>query len=288
MHPTAKSLLLDLLSTLRGAAMPVRALVAAGALFEIAENSIRVELARLTARGLVDRDERGQYRLAPRAAAVQGRVASWTRIDERLVDWTGSWIGAHTAALPRAQRSAAKRRTRAFEFLGFRELDAGLWVRPDNLRGGVAEIRRQLLALGLEEDAPVFAMSELDASATRRALALWDVSALKSGYRETRRALEASERDVPGMPLEQAMVETFLLGGRAIRQLAFDPLLPERILPAAERDALIRAMQRYDRVGRQCWRSFMRAHGAPAHRSPVNLRLVNADGDLPVSAGSLQ
>ena len=102
----------------------------------------------------------------------------------------------------------------------------------------------------------------------------------------------AGQRDafesLAAMPLEQAMAETFLLGGRAIRQLAFDPLLPERILPAAERDALIRTMQRYDRVGRQCWRSFMRAHGAPARRSPVNLRLVNADGDLPASAGSLQ
>jgi phenylacetic acid degradation operon negative regulatory protein len=287
-QPTAKSLILDLLSTLRGNAMPVKALIAAGTLFAIAENSIRVELARLTARGLVDRDERGQYRLARRAAAVQDRVAAWTRIDERLVDWSGGWIGAHTAALPRSPRSALTRRTRAFEFLGFRELEAALWIRPDNLRGGVAEIRRQLLALGLEGDAPVFVMSDLDPAAERRALALWDAAALNAQYRETRRAIEASARGVPAMPLEQAMVETFLLGGRAIRQLAFDPLLPERILPAAERDALIRTMQRYDRVGRQCWRSFMRTHGAPARRSPVNLRLVNADGDLPASAGSLQ
>ncbi len=53
MRPTAKSLILDLLSTARGGVMPVRALVAAAALFEIGENGVRVELARLSARGLV-------------------------------------------------------------------------------------------------------------------------------------------------------------------------------------------------------------------------------------------
>jgi len=45
-HPTAKSLTIDLLSTLRGGSMPVRALVASGALFGIAENNVRVTLAR--------------------------------------------------------------------------------------------------------------------------------------------------------------------------------------------------------------------------------------------------
>ena len=39
---TAKSPIFDLFAPLRGAAMPVRALVAAGALFGIGENRIRV------------------------------------------------------------------------------------------------------------------------------------------------------------------------------------------------------------------------------------------------------
>jgi len=62
MRPTAKSLILDLLSTARGGAMPVRALIAAAALFEIGENGVRVELARLSARGLVQRTIAGSTR----------------------------------------------------------------------------------------------------------------------------------------------------------------------------------------------------------------------------------
>src|SRR3982750_3612641 len=135
---------------MRGAALPVRALVRAGALFGIAENGMRVELARLAARRIVARDERGRYRIAAAASAVHGHVRAWSNVEERVTPWSGAWIGVHTGALKRSDRRAARRRQRALEFLGFRELDPGLWVRPDNLRGGVAEVRRQLEALGLD------------------------------------------------------------------------------------------------------------------------------------------
>ncbi len=284
MRPSAKSVILDLLSTLRGGAMPVRALIAAGALFDVAENAMRVELARLGGRGLVERDERGQYRLAARTHAVQSRVVSWSRIEERMGAWSGRWVGVHTGALPRSDRRAGRRRERAFTLLGFRGLDPGLWIRPDNLRGGVDEIRRQLVALELDERAFVFAMADLDPATESRARALWDVAALRASYRATQEALVKSERRLGALAAERAMAETFLLGGRAIRQLVLDPLLPEPILPSAERRALVRALSRYDRIGRECWRRFMRAHGAPS-RAPVDMRQISSDGDLAAAAG---
>lgn len=67
------------------------------------------------------------------------------------------------------------------------------------------------------------------------------------------------------------MVETFLVGGRAIRQIALDPCLPEAIAPESEYHALVETMRAYDRTGRAHWREFMRAHGAPHRSSPANL-----------------
>jgi hypothetical protein len=64
------------------------------------------------------------------------------------------------------------------------------------------------------------------------------------------------------------MVESFLLGGQAIRQLALDPLLPEPIVAAADRAALVETMRTYDRLGRACWRPFMTSQGAPHLRTP--------------------
>jgi phenylacetic acid degradation operon negative regulatory protein len=278
--PTAKSLILDLLSTVRSGAMPVRALVAAGQLFDVAGNSIRVELARLLARGLIERNERGQYRLARAAEAVQSRVAAWRRVEEQMIEWRGAWIGAQTASWSRSLRTAVRRRRRAFELLGFRELEPALWVRPDNLRGGVVEIRHQLQRLGLEESVPVFLLSQLDDATEARARGLWDVKALLAGYREICSSLAASERAVLQAPEEEAMVETFLVGGRAIRQLAYDPLLPEPLVPAEQRKRVVQAMKRYDDVGRQRWSPFMRSHGAPTRTSPADMRLGQTRPDL--------
>src|SRR5262249_12440984 len=146
---TARHLVLDLLSTLPRGAMPVRALVAAGELFAIRENSVRVALARLLAGGLIERDERGAYRLGPRAQGVSRQVGSWRDLDARLRPWDGGWIGVHTAGLRGAARSQLRRQRRALDWLGFRELCAGLALRPDNLADGVAGVRERLGALGL-------------------------------------------------------------------------------------------------------------------------------------------
>ena len=57
MDLTARKLILDLLTTVRRGAMPVRALVEAGELFGFAANNTRVSLSKLTSEGRVDRVE---------------------------------------------------------------------------------------------------------------------------------------------------------------------------------------------------------------------------------------
>ena len=141
---TPKSLILDLLSTVPQSAMPVAALVAAGHLFGISANNIRVTLARLRAAGMIDQDERGRYRLATKAAPVGKHVIAWRDIEQRVRAWDGGWIGVHTAAVQRSERRAHRHGDRALRFLGFERFDAGLHLRPDNLAGGVVAVRQQL------------------------------------------------------------------------------------------------------------------------------------------------
>jgi phenylacetic acid degradation operon negative regulatory protein len=268
-RPTAKSLVLDLLATLRRGAMPVRALVAAGRLFDLSENGVRVALARLLAAGLVERDERGRYRPGAGASAVGRQIARWRAADAEVRSWDGGWIGV----LGPVDRRGA----RALRFLAFRTLAPGVRVRPDNLVGAVSAVRDRLHALGLPADVIVVGMRDLDPASDARARALWDPTALRAAYRATRVALADSEKRLARLPEADAMTESFLLGGRAIRQLVLDPLLPEPLVPAAERAALVEAMRRYDRVGRACWAGFMRGFGVlPEARAPVDVRIAEA------------
>jgi phenylacetic acid degradation operon negative regulatory protein len=274
--PSARSFVLDLLSTLRRGAMPVRALVEAGELFGIAAGSVRVALCRCLAEGLVERDERGAYRLGGRAEPVRRRVAAWRELRSLLRPWSGAWIAVFEAGAP--TRAGQRRSARALELLGFRELRRGLALRPDNLAGGLERTRAQLAELGLAPGAVVCELRGLDRLSEARARGLWDVDALVAGYRRHTREIEASARRLRSRSAEEAMVESFRVGGAALRALAKDPLLPEPILPARERDALVAAMREYDALGRASWSAFLARHGVAHRAAPVDSRVPARGG----------
>lgn len=267
--PGARSLILDLLSTVPRGSVPVRALVQSAGLFGLGANPVRVALARLRSRGLVASDERGHYRLAAAAQAVQHQVRSWRRLDELTRPWAGAWLAVHTGPLGRSDRTALRRRERALAFLGFRELEPGLVVRPDNLAEGTAELRERLYALGLEADALVFELASLDPDREHRARSLWDADALRDGYRAMGFRLRRSARDLAELPRERAMTESFLLGGEAIRLLVYDPLLPDELVPGEERRELLEQMLRYDRIGRDAWTGVLEVE---EERAPADTR----------------
>jgi len=273
-----KSLVLDLLSSLKGGSMPVRALIATGGIFGLPENSVRVALARLVASGLVEHDERAHYRLGPRALGVQAHVASWRTIEDRIIDWEGEWLAVYTGALKRSSRKLVEHRARCLRLGGLRSLCAGLEIRPDNIDGGVERLRAQLGDLGFDTDAPVFTATTFDASMDARARGLWDTRAMREGYRRTIGKLERSERRLAELPEAVAMRESFTLGGAAIRQVVLDPLLPDAIVPAHERQALIETLKRYDDLGKAVWSQFLRRNNVLHRHTPADTAVLYAAG----------
>lgn len=270
LRPTPKSLTLDLLSSLRGGSLPVAGLVAAAELFGIAENALRVAVARLLAGGRIARDERGCYRLGTAAEAVDRHVLGARRADERTLPWQGGWWLLHAGALPAARSLERRRRAQALRLLGFAALAPRIAIRPDNLRTTLPDLRDTLRELGLEKDALIVRADEIDPASDARARRLWRRAALANAYRRTLSELDASELRLAALPEPAAMVESFLVGGRAIRQLALDPLLPEPLAPEARRRELARALRRYDRAGRRAWAGFMARHGAPHVAAPAH------------------
>jgi phenylacetic acid degradation operon negative regulatory protein len=267
---TAKSLILDLLSTLRdGSAMPVGALVEAGSLFGLSGNNMRVSIARLLAGGQIARDERGHYRLGGKAQPIGRRVRSWRQMNRQTRKWSGAWIAAQVGNGGRADR---RERERALHLLGFAPLRPALWLRPDNLAASVEEVRGELHLLGLPGGDLVFLLRELDVDNEKRARALWGVEAMRHSYGALREEIARSAQRLEELPPEEAMCESFALGGRVLRQLVLDPLLPEEICPAAERDALLAAMRDYDRQGRLAWANLLKRFDVPYLRAPLDSR----------------
>ncbi len=282
---TPRSLILDLLSSFRGTSVPVGALVAAGALFEHSDNGMRVALARLRAARVVERDERGRYRLAASAQALNRRVISWRRVEERMVAWSGAWVAALGPGDTTVTRPVRRRGARALEYLGFRALRPGLEVRPDNLAGGVDAVRRELQGLGLDPSVLVVRMDALPGDAGAKAATLWNGAEIRAQHRESLAELAASGRRLAGLPRKSAMVESFEIGGRAIRRLVLDPLLPDALVASDERQALIAALHVYDARGRQAWSAFMERFGIARNEAPADLRLETSSGRRAAAGG---
>jgi phenylacetic acid degradation operon negative regulatory protein len=270
-QPTPRSLIVDLLSTLRRGSMPVAALVQAADLFGIAEGSLRVALHRLQVEGRVESDERGRYRFGAAAAPVQSVVAGWRDLDRRTRSWNGRWIAVH-ADTARRRRAKIDPAARALRLFGFEALAPRLCVRPSNLREGVEGVRAGLRALGLPESALICELAELDPAADTRARALWDGDALVRNYRAARREIDRSSARLADLPEREAMVESFRLGGRVLQQLVLDPLLPAPLVDEGERRALVESMRAYDQLGRDAWAGFLGRFAVPHRTAPADTR----------------
>jgi len=254
---SAKSVAVDLLSTMPARhPVPVGSLVRAALVLGIGENSMRVALARLRSRGLVTSDERGLYHLSAAAEPINREVRSWRTLEQTVCDWDGSWVALDASSLPRGDRKGARKRARALQLLGFAPLSPALQVRPANLLRGVGGVRERLEVLGFAPDPVVFGLAELDVETDARARALWDVSALEAGYEASRAQLVKSAQRLPSLSTEEAMAESFRVGGEAVRRIVLDPLLPDPIVDGDARRALVDEMRRYDRIGRSYWKAW--------------------------------
>lgn len=243
--------------------LSARGAIACCALFGIQGNSVRVALNRLAAAGMIEGFERGRYRLGTRATALAAEVRTWRSAEARTRAWDGGYVAVHVGGLGRTDRPALRTRERGLELLGFRELEADLFVRPDNLAGGVAGVRDRLAKLGV--DAPVFRASELDPAREARARGLWDGKALTRQYVATAARLESWLEKVDSLGDEAAARESFLLGSAAIRAIVFDPLLPAPLVDTDARRALVKTVKAFDQRGHAIWRSlFGRLHPAEA------------------------
>jgi phenylacetic acid degradation operon negative regulatory protein len=260
MNVSAKTVVLEVLSageSIYQGVLPVRSLVQAASVFDIAENSVRVAIVRLRAEGLLESPGRGEYRLGPSAQVVNDKIHGWRTVASRVGDWDGSWAGVFTADLSRTDRPALRRRLRALRYLGFEELKSGLFLRPNNLTPGIDGIRDELTALGLDAGASVFRIEELNPDEEQRARALWDGPSLEQTYSKLHTELTASLGRLEELSLNDSVREAFLLGREGIRHVVLDPLLPEPLIDEDKRSSMVHVLQTYCDKGLNLWTRFL-------------------------------
>ena len=134
----------------------------------------------------------------------------------------------HTAHLGRTDRKALRSRLRAFSLGGFKELEDGLWLRPDNIALTLHEIGRELNDLGLERSAVLFHASDFVHTSQEPVQTLWDREAIEQSYQAALSAMAESRATLEAKPLHLAAQETLRLGLAVVTSLDHDPMLPDK------------------------------------------------------------
>ena len=255
--PSAKRLILSLLSAPSLREVTLALLVKWGELFGLDAPTIRVTVGRLTRQGLLASPARGVYRIGPKGKLMAATASGWVNAEQRVGDWQGAWLLAHTSHLGRTNRSALRARERAFRLNGFAEYLSGLWLRPDNLVEPTDTTRERLLGLGLEPEALVVSCAQLHGIAEAALYTLWPRREIETAYRWHRETMQHSMARLGSMPLAEAASETMQVGEAVIRQINADPLLPAAMIDSDSRRTMIEQMTQYNRIGRDIWRGYI-------------------------------
>ncbi|WP_327590860.1 PaaX domain-containing protein, C- domain protein [Nonomuraea sp. NBC_00507] len=198
--------------------LPARHLVRIGALFGIAEGTVRVALSRMVAAGDLIQEDRF-YTLSERLVERQARQDESR--DPHTRPWDGTWEVAVVTAERRAPADRAAFR-HTMTTLRLAELREGTWLRPANLvRAWPESVTAQCTRIdGRPHPDPT--------------PLLWDLDGWAAEARRLERELERAD----------GLAEGFLVSAAVLRHLLADPLLPEELLPAGWPGTELRA--RYD------------------------------------------
>ena len=252
----AKKLILNLV---KEAQQPISAqvMVRMAELFSVEANNVRVTLNRLARQDLLDLTERGVYVLGPAARHLAERQSAWRRTEDKVRPWEGQWITIYTAHLGRRDRKMLRQRQRATQMLGFSEFYQGLLIRPDNLQASLADLTQQLFHLGLESEACVFRADGFNEESEPSPEALWPVAEINARYRANTEEMLNWRSSFENKPLDVAARECFLIGDRVLRDIAYDPLLPEQIVDQQARSEMVATMADFDDLGKSIWRELI-------------------------------
>lgn len=158
----ARDLIIDLLLGLQGREISIKQIIIAAKLFEISENSIRVAVTRLSGDGVIEAIERGIYQFTVQSHEWANVMLNRKNGIKQTKKWTHQYLAVFTGELGRVDRTALNRRERALKHFGFKELEQGIYIRPDNLAITFDHLFSELKASGLEMTAKICQISHFD------------------------------------------------------------------------------------------------------------------------------
>ena len=242
------NLIIDLLRTYKEKGLDVKSIMETGSLFNFSENLIRVSLSRLVSKNIVEKQQRGIYRLSQASHPINDFAEMWRLGEDRCKPWLDNkWMCVHCPS------PLSKKCLWVLHINGFRTVSEKLWIRPDNLQQAMGEFRNLLHLMGLSTDTIFISDATLAGQVGQSWFNQFDLDQMELDYAEMQAKLKTSQIRLSALPLHAAKKESFHIGGEAIALLACDPLIPSEYHTTNNRQKLWETLRSYDQFGREIW-----------------------------------
>ena len=253
MSLNAKSFIIDLFLASGGQTLSIKQLVNAAHILEISENNTRVAVTRLCSENMIESVSRGHYKLSTNAETRGSIILHREQALQSTDEWNQHYIAVLTTHLGRTDRTALSHREKILKHAGFRELETGFFIRPDNLTLDLNTLAEKLTLQGLEENAKFMQISQFAAITEKQIQTLWDTEKLNQRYEKYSQQIKRWLTHYQAMDLVELARESFLLGRETVALMLKDPLLPAPWVNTALRTEFFNAVIQLDQIGHQTW-----------------------------------
>ena len=249
----AKSFILDLFLASSGQTLSIKQILNAAKILEISENNIRVAVTRLSHENMIESISRGHYKLSANAENWGSIILHRDHALKSNPDWNQQYIGILTTHLGRSDRTALNHREKILKHAGFRELETGFFIRPDNLTLNLNELTQKLVHQGLESEAKFMLIAQFSDNTQNKIIDLWDTQKLNQRYEKYTLQLQQWLSHYQAMNQIERARTSFLLGRETIALMLTDPLLPSTWVNTALRADFFTAVIQLDQIGQDTW-----------------------------------
>jgi phenylacetic acid degradation operon negative regulatory protein len=156
-------------------------------------------------------------------------------------------------SINRIDQTALKNRQKSLYLFGFSQFEQDLYIRPNNLQISKEVLKKNLIDLGLSPKAYVFLASSFEKSSEDIVNQLWNVQSINANYIKTYEILKHWMIHQDDFDLEKKIIESYLLSNRSIRQILYDPYLPDQFINIEAQQNLIEIATRFELNYKQVW-----------------------------------
>lgn len=253
--PTASELILDVLGMLEGIRISLPQATRAGQAFGYSDATMRAALSRLRSRGRIQSHGRGVYGLpeAPMLQWVFNR--SWGQHIDQIVPWEGHWMMASWPDTVKLSRNDTLFKENLLLRYGFQRWRPRLFIRPDNIAGGVSAMQERLVDWPESQHVSLCEMRQVSADLEAQLFALWTDPACDLDV-ISQQLIDSQNRTGSEITAATA-AEVLSIGRFAVKAILKDSRLPEPFGHTKNLKAISTSLATYERFGVEVWKEYL-------------------------------